>query len=254
LLALSVVCASGCARGLQKAAPTGTATAPTCGPMAPELCAARCFAQPGQVSDGRACAIYGLAVMGVADAPVRLKTDTERARQAFERGCALGDLDSCAGVQDCDYDRAEDGAMTACNGWLALCARGHQKSCAFGGGCLIYEAGFPKDVERGLGLIRAACTANERVGCRSLAFAAEDGKYTDADPAAAFALMKRACDMDDPLACAHLGRFYEHGIGTRPDAGAARRLYRASCARGIKRLPCQALERLGETPPPVQER
>ncbi|HXJ19887.1 MAG TPA: tetratricopeptide repeat protein [Polyangia bacterium] len=219
--------------------------------MAPDLCAARCFAQPGE---GRACATYGLAVMGVADAPVRLKVDIPTARRAFQRGCALGDLDSCGGVQDLDYDYAEDGAMTACNGWLALCARGHQRSCVFGGGCLMHEAGFPQDVERGLALIRAACQTNEKVGCRSLAFAAEDGKYMDADPAAAFALMKRACDMDDPLACAHLGRFYEHGVGTRPDPEAARRLYRASCARGIKRLPCQALERLGEKPPPVQEK
>ena len=217
--------------------------------MSPDLCATRCLAEP---ADGRACAIYGLSILGVADAPVRLRTDLPGARRAFQRGCARGDLDACAGLQDYDYDYAQDGAMTACNGWLALCARGHQQSCAFGGGCLVYEAGFPKDVERGLALIRGACNANDKVGCRSLALADEEGKYTDADPAAAFALMKRACDMDDPLACAHLGRFFERGLGTRADLGAARQLYRASCARGIKRLPCQALERLGETPPSLQ--
>jgi uncharacterized protein len=218
--------------------------------MAPQLCAARCSAEPG---DGHACAVLGLAQMGVADAPVRLAVDLAGAQRAFQRGCALGDLDACAGLVDHDYGHAEDGAMTACNGWLALCARGHQQSCAFGGGCLIYEPGFPKDVERGLALIRAACAANEKAGCRNLALASEDGKYLDADPAAAFTLMKRACDLDDQLACAHLGRFYEHGVGTAADPAAARRLYRASCARGIKRLPCQALERLGETPPAAEQ-
>ena len=66
--------------------------------------------------------------------------------------------------------------------------------------------------------------------------------------------MKKACELDDPFACAHLGRFHERGIGTKADVAAARPLYRAACARGIKQLPCQALERLGEDPPAIKER
>ena len=118
----------------------------------------------------------------------------------------------------------------------------------------MWEPGYPRDVERAATLFRAACARKEGVGCREQAFLVEEGKYVDADPAAAFALMQKGCSLDDPLACAHLGRYYERGIGTRADTDAARGLYRASCARGIKGLPCQALERLGEAPPPVRER
>jgi TPR repeat protein len=67
-------------------------------------------------------------------------------------------------------------------------------------------------------------------------------------------LIKKACALDDPLSCAHEGRFLERGIGTKADVEAARKLYRASCARGIRQLPCEALERLGETPPAIVER
>ena len=82
----------------------------------------------------------------------------------------------------------------------------------------------------------------------------ERGVYIEPDPPRAFALMQRACGMDDPSACAHAGRYFERGVGTKPDLETARKLYRGACARGIKQLPCEALERLGETPPAVIER
>jgi TPR repeat protein len=118
----------------------------------------------------------------------------------------------------------------------------------------MWEDGFPHDVERAIGLVRASCEQGERVGCRELALMTERGVYIEPDPARAFALMQKACGMDDPSACAHAGRYFERGVGTKPDIETARKLYRGACARGIKQLPCEALERLGETPPAVVER
>lgn len=153
-----------------------------------------------------------------------------------------------------DYDYTESAKHAACVGWLSLCDRGHLRSCSFGGNCLLYEPGFPHDVERAIALYRASCDKGDRVGCRELAFLAERGVYAESDPPRAFALMQKACSLDDPYACAHAGRYFERGVGTKPDVEAARKLYRGACARGVKQLPCEALERLGETPPAAVER
>jgi hypothetical protein len=249
----AVLVAVGCARSAPRAA-AGPVVAKhgddRCGPNLPESCEAACFA-----GNGRACAIYGLAVEGVADAPVRLHPNRLRGRRALEHGChKLDNLDACEFLYGYEYDYVADAQFAACDGWLRLCARGHVRSCGHGAACLLYEQGYPHDVERALALFRAGCATGDAVNCRNLAFVQEKGTYVDADLPTAFANMKRACERDDPLACAHLGRFYERGIGTKADVEAARPLYRASCARGIKRLPCEALGRLGEEPPPITER
>lgn len=236
-------CASGAPRKVSQTPPPHA-----CAPTNPEPCEAACFA-----GDGKACAIYGLAVEGMADAPVRLKKNIPRGRAALEHGCGARDLDACCELQSYNYDYSED-KNGACGGWVSLCDRGHLRSCSFAANCLIWEDGFPHDIERAIALHRTGCDKGDRVGCRALALLTERGVYVEADPPRAFALIKKACDLDDPYACAHAGRFYEHGIGTKVDLEAARALYRASCARGIKQLPCEALERLGETPPAVVER
>jgi TPR repeat protein len=216
----------------------------------PERCEAACFG-----GDGRACWTYGLAVEGTSDAPVRLKENRTRGRRALEHGChQLDNLDACAEILDYDYDYVANSNFAACDGWLRLCARGNTRSCAFGSDCLLYEPGYPKDVERALALLRAGCEKQDAVSCRELGALHEKGVYVDANIPFAFANLKKACALDDQLACAHLGRFYEKGLGTQADVAAAKPLYRAACARGIKRLPCEALARLGEEPPPVVER
>jgi TPR repeat protein len=249
---LGVVAAVGCARSTPPPAATPSATKPTgaCNPQAPERCEDACFA-----GNGRACWIYGLAVEGVADAPVRLKSNRVRGRRVLEHGChELGDLPSCRTLYGYDYDYVANAQFAACDGWLRLCDRGDTTSCAFGASCLLWEDGYPKDVERALPLYRSGCAKGDAVSCRELAFHLESGKYVDVDLPGAFATMKKGCDLGDPQACAHVGRFYEKGIGTKANVEAAKPLYRGSCARGIKRLPCEALARLGEEPPAIVER
>jgi hypothetical protein len=236
---------AGCAGGGRKTSQTPPPVA--CAPANPAPCEAACFA-----GDGKACAIYGMAAAGIADAPVRLKKDIAGSRRALEHGCKADDLDACSELQGLNYDYA--GKHAACEAYMTLCDRGHLRSCSFAGNCLIYEHGFPHDIERAIALYQASCDRSERVGCRELSALVERGVYVEADPARAFALIKKACALDDPLSCAHEGRFLERGIGTKADVEAARKLYRASCARGIRQLPCEALERLGETPPAIVER
>ena len=165
--------AAGCARvsrNTSRAQPPPSA----CTPTNPAPCEPACFA-----GDGKACAIYGLAVEGVADAPVRLKKNIASGRRALERGCALDDLDACAELQGYIYDYADD-KNGACDGYLKLCNRGHHRSCSFAGSCLIYEHGFPHDVERAIALYQASCEKGERVGCRELAYLEEHGEYVEA--------------------------------------------------------------------------
>jgi TPR repeat protein len=252
LAGIAVLLAAGCAASARQpvAAPIAAKPADGCRPDLPEHCEAACFA-----GDGQGCAIYGMAVEGIADAPVRLKAERTRGRRALEHGChKLDNLDACWDLYDYDYDYLADAKFQACDGWSRLCERGHLPSCTAIGDCLLYEPGDPKDVERAIALFRSGCEKRNRTSCRELAFMLEAGRFLNADPAGAFGLLKKACELDDPLACAHLGRFYERGIGTKADVAAARPLYRAACARGIKQLPCQALERLGEDPPAIKER
>ena len=252
LAGIAALLAAGCAASARRraAAPVAEQSADGCRPDFPERCEAACYA-----GDGQGCAIYGIAVEDNADAPVRLKPDRTRGRRALEHGChKLDNLDACWDLYSYDYDYLADAKFQACDGWSRLCERGHLRSCAATGDCLMYEPGYPKDVERAVALFRSGCEKGNRASCRELAFMLDSGKFLNADPAGAFANFKKACELDDQPACAHLGGFYERGIGTKADVAAARPLYRAACARGIKQLPCQALERLGEDPPAIKER
>jgi TPR repeat protein len=238
---------AGCTRGTRK--PAQTPQVVGCAPTNPEPCEAACFA-----GDGRACAIYGEAVNGLSDAPLRLKRNIARGRRAVEHGCQLGNLGACCLLQEYNYDYTESGKHAACEAWLALCDRGDLRSCSVSAACLMWVPGFPHDVERAIALVRTSCDKGQRDGCRELALMTERGVYIESDPPRAFALMQKACSLDDPSACAHAGRYFERGVGTKPDLETARKLYRGACARGVKQLPCEALERLGETPPAVIER
>jgi hypothetical protein len=213
-----------------------------CSPTTPAPCEAACFA-----GDATGCAIFGEAVHGMADAPVRLPQDLPRGRRALDKGCAAGNLNACRTLVSYDYDDAAPGA--GCPALEALCKRGDPRSCTFFGQCLDRIEHFRRDRAQALQIFQSGCDHGERTACRELAYRFMEGEGVSKDQGRAFALLDRACRMDDPLACGYEGLHLERGQGVPQDVARAKALYRKACARGIRPIPCEGLRRLGEVPP-----
>jgi TPR repeat protein len=197
--------------------------------------------------DGSACAIFGQAVEGMADAPVRLPQDLPRGRRTLERGCGLGNLASCRLLAAYDYDVGPPAA--ACDAWERLCANGERRACAFFSLCLLYEPGFRRDPERAVRLCHDGCDHDERVACRALGFVFTNGRFAPQDLNRAHAYFVKSCDLDDQPACVEVAQALEKGVVVPRDLTRAKALYRTACARGIHPDPCEALRRLGEHVP-----
>lgn len=235
-----LVLLANCANRNSPAPPVGPVVA-SCTATTPFPCEAACFR-----GDGAACAIFGSALAGTADAPVRLPQDLPRGRKALERGCQLGNLDACRAKIDYDVDAAPE---ASCAGEESLCARGNQRSCTYFAQCLDHVQEFRRDRPRALQLFQSGCARRDGPACRELAFLTLDGRGVARDLAQAVSLLDQACHLDDPLSCAYLGQQLERGQGVAPDIQRAKLLYRQACARGIRPIPCEALRRLGEVPP-----
>ena len=234
ILALGSACAT-------RASPV-VQTANSCSERSPAACEPACFA-----GDGAACGIFGAAVEGMADPPIRLPQDLPRGRRALSYGCQRGNQASCRTLASYDYDSA--GPSVACPAWGSACDRGEQRACAFFASCLIYEKDFRHDPPRGLTLLNQGCQRGERVSCRELGYVFRRGELVPRDLARSFTYLDYACRQDDPMACSEAARALEVGNGTAVDLERAKSLYRLACARGIRPVPCTALRRLGEEPP-----
>jgi hypothetical protein len=240
LLALGA-CIGSCARRDPRVLSAADGAA-GCSAKTPLPCEALCFQDRAA-----ACAIFGQAVAGMADAPVRLPEDLPRGRKALHRGCDLGNLDACRELVSYDSDTTTPAQY--CGGWESICRRGDLRSCTFFAQCLDHVDGFRRDRAEALRLFQQGCAQGERVACRQLGFLTAKGEVVPQDFPKAFAFLDQACRMDDQLACANEGLALEHGSGAPRDVERAKALYRGACARGIRPVPCEGLRRLGETPP-----
>jgi hypothetical protein len=237
---------AGLACSTRSVGPAGTARpGGNCSARTPEPCEPACFQ-----GSADACYIYGAAVEGYADAPVRLPQDLPRGRKALEHGCNLGGLEACRVLASYRLDDGE--AKAACDQWESLCDRGDRRSCSFFATCLLYTKGYRRDPQRALRLLEDGCAHDERVSCSALGQALRVGEVIAKDERRAYSLFDRACRLDDQLACARAGEMLETGEGCARDVERAKTLYRTSCARGIRSIPCEALGRLGEEPPATE--
>jgi TPR repeat protein len=117
----------------------------------------------------------------------------------------------------------------------------------------VFHPEGPDDKARGLALLQDGCARNQASACGRLGSFHRRGRHLPSDPGRAVEYLTRACTGDDQLSCAYLGEMLAAGEGTKADLPRAKALFRESCARGIKRIPCEALSRLGETPPTIRE-
>lgn len=144
----------------------------------------------------------------------------ERALQAFEHGCALGDARSCE--------------------WLA---NGIEDGI-----------GAAREPARALSLHERACDLADPEGCRSAAAiherVPEGGSRQTQGASRAVAFYQRACDLDDAEACFIAARLLAAGEGIEPDPPRALALFARLCDDGFAiacaRAAALAPERQGE--------
>ena len=131
----------------------------------------------------------------------------------------------------------------------ALCKRGDRRSCSFFAQCLDGEDAFRHDRAEALRLFRDGCSAGERVACRELGFHVFEGDGVAKDLAGGFALLRAPARWTTSWPARTRGSGGRPGRVRRATCDRAKTLYRTACARGVRQIPCEALRRLGETPP-----
>jgi TPR repeat protein len=184
--------------------------------------------------------------------------DKSAAVRTWQRGCDLGDADSCENVgiawvfgQGTRRDVVQGVSLlrTACGQSPSACrnlgvvlsdgdlvgspdygaARSYLQRACDGGefeGCRnlaeLYEQGqgVPRDAARSRQLLDYACRAGDPPACRVLGARLHDGSERSAgDPSAARVYFERGCHLGEPSACALLGLYYMDGLGGLPRDG-----------------------------------
>ncbi|WP_242515133.1 tetratricopeptide repeat protein [Sorangium cellulosum] len=122
----------------------------------------------------------------------------------------------------------EDDDLVGCtNG----CADHQIEDCVTLGTMYLSGARVSIDVERALGLFKAACAEGSARGCLRLGDAYHE-KLARGDSGEEAALYGRACDAGANLGCLAAGRAYLRGEGVSADPGHAAALFRRVCERG----------------------
>ncbi len=184
--------------------------------------------------------------------------DKSAAVRTWQRGCDLGDANSCENVgiawvfgQGTRRDVVQGVSLlrTACGQSPSACrnlgvvlsdgdlvgspdygaARSYLQRACDGGefeGCRnlaeLYEQGqgVPRDAARSRQLLDYACRAGDPPACRVLGARLHDGSERSAgDPSAARFYFERGCHLGEPSACALLGLYYMDGLGGLPRDG-----------------------------------
>jgi uncharacterized protein len=213
----------------------------------PEKWGVRVMQQWKDVRDGasKGCAMgsgVSCEFLGdILDAPVDFPdfTDPTASTKAYERGCMLGDGDSCS-LASHAY---RQGAGVPANPTKAVdlldrsCQSGANDQCADLAE-LLYEGtdGVPKDLARAFSIGRKACS-KDRGHCWIAMKTAIDSKQDDAT---IFGLAERACTSDSE-ACVTLGELFQTGRGTPKDPEKARQIWAKACKDSEEEEACKRL-------------
>lgn len=167
----------------------------------------------------------------------------------FQRGCDLGNLESCANVAiqflfsaeskagdpvNRAFDRLEAVGAGAKNG----------NSCYLLG--LAYETGRGRslDLPRARQLYAQACELGEVGACKNLGRMLLQGQGGPPDSVGAAHALEQACDGGDAQSCYYLAPLYHLGDGVAADDQRALALLRRACDLGLKEA-CDFIREIG---------
>jgi TPR repeat protein len=201
-----------------------------------------------KLAGGRAVMV-ALAMVAAAGC----ESKEQRMLGEWERGCAAGELDSCAAAGEA-YVKGMGAAKDTAKGLAMLgdgCKRGGARACLVLGEGHATGTDLPRDEAEARKFLGKACDEGVQEGCvRSCDFygdairclhvavlAAQGGK----DLQRAGAYYRKACDHGHPLACREVGRMYREGIGVNKDGAQAAaysskadELFKSACAAPTK--------------------
>lgn len=150
----------------------------------------------------------------------------------LQTACDGGIPDACGNVGSLHYEaQAWDRARAA---YQKGCAASDPQSCFGLGTTLVEGRGGPRDTAGAVAPLRSACGAGVWGACNLLAMVLANGELPGG-PADARELARKACDGGFVPGCTTLGYIIGQGIGGPADAAAALDLMQRSCDKGDAR-------------------
>lgn len=204
-MAVGLLALSGCMeqpRGQPATAPTGdfklAAREPASDPTDRRFWEAKCVA-----GNGSTCFLLGGNYQRGGDTPWGFfPQDYARAVEAYDRGCKVGDLDSCAAqaglmVAGRPVENLQGGARLARD----TCERGHARACGLWGMIKALETPGLVAYEEGLNLMERACKQGGAEACSYRRNFVAGGPVEGHAPTSAFGLSLRANRTDAATWC-----------------------------------------------------
>ncbi len=178
---------------------------------------------------GKACAAAARM------ASVRAERDDTAVASWVSRGCALGDLTSCAMEVDATLAAGRPIDEIA---FERSCRLGqHVEACAALGLALLGDSEGRRDARLARSMLTDACPEGEPsgVGCDALATIYRDGVGVQRDRTLAVRYYDRACNEGVATACWNRGTLLLEGVGVKRDDVAALGDLEAACQGGLAR-------------------
>lgn len=203
-------------------------------PSDPEEIKARKMAFKKSCTLGHAAGCY-IAGLIVGDEAPFWNQDFNEELSWQERGCSLGDADSCTRIGNLhaeelitDPDPAKSVEFTERG-----CDLGGVIACANLGLKYEYGTGTGVDGKKAFEAYKFACDAGNGGGCNGLGNIYAKGMAGEQDDFVAVEYFEKSCDLGDPIGCTNVAYFAENQRGVFRLDSQIRHFYRLGCEGGF---------------------
>jgi hypothetical protein len=126
---------------------------------------------------------------------------------AFDRKCAMGDLEACRnlGVMYAEGTGVSPDPKRATRLFTQACNGGNLTACNHLALALATGMGVERQPDKAMEVYQRACDGGYKLACRNLGLMLRDGRGVAADLARAEALLDKACKGGVPFACTNAG-------------------------------------------------
>jgi TPR repeat protein len=166
-----------------------------------------------------------------------VRKEYARAVGYYARGCDGGGMTACnnLGVLLSEgRDGVPRDDPRAVQYFERACDKNEPMACGNLGNMYSRGDGVAKDEKRANALYDRSCKAGSDRSCGRLGLAYVEGAAGfPRDPQRGVELMRKACDKDVPDTCAQLAELYEAGVGVTKDVATAKQLYQKACRGGF---------------------
>lgn len=173
----------------------------------------------------------GLALACARSGDLAWGNDKPAAKQAYERGCALGSALACASL-GLLFDAEQTGSPEARRLLEKACDEGSPEGCTWLAQTLRPDKWTEEAIGRYWSLMTRGCSGRVAAACRALGRREQAGDGVPRDAVAAATHFEIACEGRDAAGCVEWGAALERGVGTTQDEKGAVRAYSIACDGG----------------------